>query len=245
MSYILEALRKSEQERNPTEVPNLKTHHPMLHKEAKSKTIYWVLGIALLLINGFLLAYILFGNQNELANQNNDQATTIVKPNTENSELGRTEPVENSNTENAKTESLKSQNEFTEVQPITIPPVKEVIVESLATQKADQETFQQVELKVEQVVESKPTISELDRASVPNIYDLDYAFQQKIPDMEFSTHIFVSDGGSFVIINGKNLSDGMAVDRGLVLVHILSDGVILRYKGRRFFLDSMTNWLRD
>jgi hypothetical protein len=234
MSYILEALRKSEQERNPTEVPNLKTHHPMLHKEAKSKTAYWILGLVLLLVNGFLLAYIVFGNQQWFGNEHSEESTTlsISKPKIENSVADSTEQFE----------TQVSQDEFIEVQPITTPQEKEVIASSLPIQKPEQETNQQLEQKL--VIEN-PIINELDKASVPDIFDLDYAFQQKIPDMEFSTHIFVSDGGSFVIINGKNVSDGMAVDRGLVLVHILSDGVVLRYKGRQFFLASMTNWLRD
>ncbi|MFT5452183.1 MAG: hypothetical protein ACI9N9_001671, partial [Enterobacterales bacterium] len=114
MSYILEALRKSEQERNPTEVPNLKTHHPMIHKEEKSKTVYWVFGIALLLINGFLLAYIFFGNQKESGN----------------SELARTEQVENSHIENPKVENIKVENSQIENAQIESMEAQDNVVEA-------------------------------------------------------------------------------------------------------------------
>ena len=225
MSYILEALRKSEQERNPNEMPNLKTHHPMIHKESKSKAVYWIFGIALLFIIGFLLTYILIGYLDGFGSQKTDDPVTITKPNTENSESAKSEQADNANIVSSQ---AQVQDNAVEESPITTVPVKEMVV---TEQKA--------------IAEPEPKITQLDRASIPDIFDLDYTFQQKIPDMEFSTHIFVSGGGSFVIINGKSLSDGTAIERGLVVVKILSDGVILSYKGRRFFLGSMTNWLRD
>jgi general secretion pathway protein B len=241
MSYILEALRKSEQERNPTEVPSLKTHHPMIHKEQKSKAVYWIFGIVLLLINGFLLGYIIFGNKDDSEANNEELATLSTSKSAQNKATGS----ENYNIENANVETLASQEEFVEVQPIITPPVKEVIAKSLSGQNIQQDATQEDVIKTQQVEDPKVAITELDRGAVPDIFDLEYAFQQKIPDMEFSTHIYVSGGGSFVIINGQSLSDGMSVERGLVLVNILADGVILRFKGRRFFLDSMTNWQRD
>ncbi len=88
-------------------------------------------------------------------------------------------------------------------------------------------------------------MTELDKAALPDISDLNYDFQQQIPDMDFSTHVYVSDGGSFIIINGKSLSEGMSVARGLVVQQIISDGIVLEYRGRRFFLASMTNWLQN
>ena len=42
MSYILEALKKSEQERNPEKVPDLSTHHHHVTEQKTSKNKYWV-----------------------------------------------------------------------------------------------------------------------------------------------------------------------------------------------------------
>jgi len=132
-------------------------------------------------------------------------------------------------------QEIESQLAAIEIEPVIIQPeVEQVIVQ-------------------EQVIESNPQGNppgnqpsyELEQASIPNIFDLEYSFQQTIPDMDFTTHIYVSSGGSFVIINGKSLSENMAVGRGLMLTQVLSDGVVLRFKGRLFFLASMTSWQRD
>ncbi|MEL0067242.1 MAG: hypothetical protein VW874_03145 [Gammaproteobacteria bacterium] len=51
MSYILEALKKSEQERNPDKVPDLSTHHRAIATEEKSGFPWVWLVIVLVVIN--------------------------------------------------------------------------------------------------------------------------------------------------------------------------------------------------
>ncbi|RLA03021.1 MAG: hypothetical protein DRQ47_05905 [Gammaproteobacteria bacterium] len=111
-------------------------------------------------------------------------------------------------------------------------PIKEVIVS-----RPEPKPSLKPELKQE-----SNKISELERAALKNIADLNYNYQSQIPDMDFSTHIYVNDGGSFVIINGKSISDGGYISRGLKVVEITARGVILEFKDRRFFLSSMVSW---
>ncbi len=214
MSYILEALRKSEQERNPQKVPDLETQHRHVSMPQNTKFPYWILGIVLLLSNSFLVFYLW---------TKNTAAPTI------------------------------------QTIPLVVAAVpEEIIVKDIPknTTLISEEKPDNVEIKPEQqavknnFIKQQSTVipsteNSLDRAAIPDISDLPFDFQQQIPDMEYSTHIYVKDGGSFIIVNGKSLSEGMNVVRSVRLLQIVSDGIVLEFNGRRFFLAAMTNWQQN
>jgi len=229
MSYILEALRKSEQERNPEKVPDLSTHHPQILKTEKPRYAYWIIAVLFLIIIGMMLFYFFYNKPAEQQVVESPVAETVPVISNDN----MSKPVVDNNINEAATFSGKIVEKATEQQKV---PAATIITEK--------EVEQAPTFKVEAPV-TKPAISDLDRAALQDISELNYDFQRQIPDMEFSTHIYVSDGGSFVIINGKTLSEGMAISRGLVIHQIISDGVVLEFRGRRFFLASMTNWQQN
>ena len=210
MSYILEALRKSEQERNPEKVPDLETHHRHVIGQEKKPYPYWILGVVLVLINGAVLFY-LFDKEPAVIVESIPVITqeTIIEPEVENKPKVEVE--------------AKPEPEIVNV----IPDI--AVVETTVTSAPAP------------APEARPT---LDSSSVSDISELPYDLQRQIPDMDFSTHIYVRDGGSFIIINGKSLSEGMIVVRGMRLVKILSDGIILEFKNRQFFMTSMTSWVQ-
>ncbi|MCP4272161.1 MAG: general secretion pathway protein GspB, partial [Gammaproteobacteria bacterium] len=92
-------------------------------------------------------------------------------------------------------------------------------------------------------VEQKPSL--IDSSMIPDINALSYSIQQQLPEMEYTTHIHVKEGGSFIIINGRSFGEGQQITRGLTIEQIQSDGIILDFKGRRFFMPSMTDWLQN
>lgn len=238
MSYILEALRKSEQERNPQKVPDLATHHTQIQKAPRSKFPYWVI-LVIIILNGLFLLYMMdwatepavvpaVSNAPQPPSQTQPQVQTESQPTPVTK--AETVPVPSFGRENSET-MVEQQTVKTEAESRVVAEAAPVAA-NVQSPVAEPEVF-----KPAPVPEVK-----LDSSSVTNISDLNYDFQQTIPDMEFSTHVYVSGGGSFVIINGKSLGDGMAISRGLVIKKIVSDGIILEFRGRRFFLMSMTNW---
>ena len=58
MSYILEALKKADQERTLGSVPDLETPHWGARRAARNYRWLWVVG-ALMLVNGVLLAFLI------------------------------------------------------------------------------------------------------------------------------------------------------------------------------------------
>jgi len=209
MSYILDALRKSEQERNPEKVPDLATHHHHVAGEQKKKFPYWILFIAVLVINGFILLFLM-----------------------------KEEPIKESPTMTASPAASLTSNKLVEdvAEKISVEkePVPEVIPEQVIEKEAPKvikETPQQHQVEIT-----------YDRSTMLDISELPAGLQSQLPSMEFSTHIYVEDGGSFIIMNGKSLNEGMIIQRGLRLLKILSDGIVLEFKGQQFFMASMTNW---
>ena len=224
MSYILEALRKSEQERNPAKVPDLETYHRHITPSQKVKFPYWILAIVFLAINAFAIYYFMQGEK-----QPDNQAVARKL-----SEAEINTPVVEEAVADIPTASVKS----TAVQ--TMPKAAEKVMEQPTTNN-------NLTSNIDDTFESQPPIvsrteNTLDRAVIPDISELSLNLQRQIPDMDFTTHIYVKDGGSFVIVNGKSISEGMSVTPGLRALQILSDGTILEFKGRRFFMASMTSW---
>lgn len=203
MSYILDALRKSEQERNPEKVPDLGTHHRQIENENKKSYPYWILGVALLLINGFVLYYVM---TNKSENKPVDTPVTI--------------------------------KEEVVAEPLSIIVPSEPVVKKVKEAFVEVSTAPVISVVAAQ---AKP----LNSTSVLDISELPYDLQRQIPDLDFSTHIFVRDGGSFIIINGKSINEGMSVLRGLRVIKIVSDGIILEFKGKQFFMASMTSWVQS
>jgi len=227
MSYILEALRKSEQERNADKVPDLTTNHTQIHTQSKPNYFWWIFGIAIVLSNGIFLVYKL----NEKPQRAETTAKVVIEPN------------QQTEVKKEVVSRIESQKTFDDVSSNNSTSIKTTAVTRVESQK---QIVQQPVVEKEEVFVTEPTVENkavfLDRATLPDITELPYSVQQQLPDMEYSTHIHVKDGGSFIIINGKSLAEGMNIDRDLKILQILSDGIILEYNGRRFFMASMTNW---
>jgi general secretion pathway protein B len=65
--------------------------------------------------------------------------------------------------------------------------------------------------------------------------DLPVSIRKEIPDLSISMHVYASDPGErHVMINGEMLGQGESLAPGLRLEQITPDGVILGYKGYRF-----------
>jgi len=228
MSYILEALRKSEQERNADRVPDLATHHTHIHKQPKNHYFWWILAIAIVLSNGTYLLYKLTEKP-----QPQETVSKVVIESAQETATA-TQPRGNNEQQQAEREPAATQQNSTETAEQNIQP------QQFTREPVTQNTQPII---APPVMESK-TVS-FNKADLPDITELPYTVQQQLPDLDYSTHIHVKEGGSFIIINGKNLGEGMNVDRGLKILQILSDGIVLEFKGRRFFLASMTSWKQN
>ncbi|NNJ73182.1 MAG: GspB domain-containing protein [Enterobacterales bacterium] len=236
MSYILEALKKSEQERNPDKVPDLSTQHQGTVAQ-RSKRFPWAWVITVVILLNIIFWYLfLFEKPLDSSSQDEPLATTE-------------EPVVKKDSQAQSThrqESAKPETAVVTPQPevVDTAPAKEET--GLIGSKPVQEdtVIQTPEIKTEVIPTPRTSRTNLVSGfdDLPHVSELSLSLQQQIPDLSFTTHIYVRDGGSFVIINNKSLSDGMSLGSGLVLESIVKQGVILSYRNRRFTLRSMESW---
>jgi len=72
--------------------------------------------------------------------------------------------------------------------------------------------------------------------AVPQYYELAYAVRKEIPQFNLSMHVFAADPAArFIVVDGERKVEGDAVKEGLVLHEVRIDGVVLEFRGQRFF----------
>ena len=68
-------------------------------------------------------------------------------------------------------------------------------------------------------------------------------YQSTIPELDFSFHVFSDDPKErMIIINGRRMREGQVVSRGLTLRVITETGVILHHGDRFFHVDVIEKW---
>jgi general secretion pathway protein B len=72
--------------------------------------------------------------------------------------------------------------------------------------------------------------------AVPQYYELAYATRKDIPQFNLSMHVFAPDAAArFVVADGERKAEGDTVKEGLILREIRTDGIVLEFRGQRFF----------
>lgn len=75
------------------------------------------------------------------------------------------------------------------------------------------------------------------------VHELSARTLTRLPSMAFSTHMYASDPQDrWVRVNGRRVTEGQEIDRGLVLIGIEPQHVILDFEGKEFRMDALTDW---
>lgn len=80
--------------------------------------------------------------------------------------------------------------------------------------------------------------------SAPFLSSLSQQVKNDIPTMLYSAHDYSSKSGkSSVVINGKVLREGGTIASGVKLDEILSDSIVLSHRGTQFRLRALNSWV--
>lgn len=72
--------------------------------------------------------------------------------------------------------------------------------------------------------------------AVPQYYELAYNVRKDIPQFNLSMHVFAADPSArFIVVDGDRKVEGDAVKEGLLLREVRTDGIVLEFRGQRFF----------
>jgi general secretion pathway protein B len=217
MSFILDALKKSEMERQRQAIPGLMDS---AGKPPRPRFPLWAAALAsLFAINLIVLAVVLWGH-------NTPAQTASKSPATGN---GSGVPAA------VSVRAAPAPEHFSPMEgtPTYAPEIPVVGAGHAATAAAPRQYEPAL----------RPGNAALDRdqssqdEALPSISELNLSGTHALPELHLDVHVFATNSADrFVYINMQRYREGSRLQEGPILERIRRDGVILNYEGLRFLL---------
>lgn len=227
MSYILDALKKSEQERGHGNIPDVQTVHSSGLNYRSEKKSYWpyILIVAVLLN---LLAIVYF-----ILNKESTEKTVTVTQETNVTDQVKTESnVTPEKTTAADSSTTQTSNKNTEIEDTaTSTPVSATddtikTTEKTATIKADT---------------NNRALN--NTTKIMDFHELPESIKQELPSITISAHVYSTNPAQrSIVINNNFMEEGEYVLDGLILYEITTDGAIFAYQGTLFNYGVVSGW---
>jgi general secretion pathway protein B len=230
MSYILEALRKADQERMAGSVPDLEADHESPRKTGRYYLWVWVLGI-ILALNGLLLVVLLLQDAQEQA-----APVVAVRPAPERPAVALPAPPP------AVVLSRPQSRPPTPAVPVNKPAPAATPTPAPTALPAGQEPVTGMPPapsppvpEVSRAVTAQPAAAEEPDAGVPLWEDLSLEFRSGFDMPRLDVHVYDSDPERrFLLIELKKYREGDTLASGAQIEEILPGGIQLYYQGTRF-----------
>lgn len=217
MSYILDALKKSEQERGHGAAPGIQTvHSSSLNYHAKKRSIWpWIL-IAAVLLNLAALLYFIFDRPAPAP-----VSTATIQINT---------PPPAAAPENVITNTITNTSSSNE------PPQTSVHDENISTPPVTRNYNAAP-------TQPAPTATDDANFQAVDISQLPDNIRQQIPALEFTAHVYSSNPQQrSVVVNGRFMEEGEQLSDDLMVKEITSTGVVMDFRGYLFRSSVITGW---
>ncbi len=217
MSYILDALKKSDQERQQGASPNLNSIHGSPSTATKLSTfqqhrVVWLICGGTLLVL-FCLGVFLFLYQQHLT-------MSRLQEEAEPSPLTAELPKRQAAT------VTQSSDQIAEGEGISSP---QVII------KEKQNVLRSIVVNAPPPYPQGRFEKESSTSSIPLLQDLPIQLQAEIPSLEFAGHTYSEDPYQrMIIINGRILREGDMIAPNTYLTEITWEGVTIAFSGTRF-----------
>ncbi|MBU0961850.1 MAG: general secretion pathway protein GspB [Proteobacteria bacterium] len=231
MSYILEALKKSEKERKKEGVPDLQADHslPPVHRSEHNPPGKWLTGVVILLFLGGG-GWFWWPGQDEDLPQSSKEQLVLLPPSVSAPPETSQVPVQvapSANPADLSQEILEQDS--LEVRQTETEARDKGTGTSVSPAVADSESASTQGRELE-VQEDLPLLEETAEPVLPLLEELPAAVRSKIPELAFVGHVYADDAGKrLIIINNRIVREGDLVSKGLSLQQITRDGVIMRY----------------
>ena len=229
MSYILEALRKSEAERRQGKAPDLGQSVQIIHRPRKRGVsgVVWAI-VAALLVNAAVLAYVFWPERS---------APVVSETPAERAPVVDSPAVE---TPEPAAEAEPSREEAT----LSAPEPAPVANPAIQSEPDPAEVFEVPLVIVPNTPAGRePLTQPTPQGRVPHLVELPLSFQKSVPDLTFNSHIYASDpAASRVMINSQYLRPGDRLG-DLRIEQITVDGVVFSREGQRFRVGVVRDWV--
>jgi general secretion pathway protein B len=230
MSFILDALRKSEHERQRRDGPDIAHPHGSPRRTAFALPLPWVLAIvALLALNlVVVLAVVMRGEGQQ----------TVHSPPPDDPALVASSPAP------AAQQVPAAAGLGDEVSLDTLPPPQPTAMPVTAPYSAPAAGIPRLaapDLSSPGLADPAAAQTSMQAPPagdrLPTIHELNLRGANALPPLRLDIHVYASEpGGRFVSINMRHYKEGERIQEGMLLERITPDGVILDRDGMRFVL---------
>ena len=238
MSYILDALKKSEQQRGQGAIPDVQTVHSSSLNYRDEKKTYWpYLLIAAVILNLIAIIYFVIDKDNIPENNSllvqqtaiNNTEKTITVNNTQTAAPAVVPEKQIINT--TKTNTIVEPEKPETVVPATTAAVKKKTNNSevLATRSSRNTRVNKRPVQVQK--------------EIIDFYDLPDSIQLQLPAIVVSAHIYSTNPlQRSIVINNNFMEEGEYVIDNLILHEITPNGAIFDYEDTRFHYNVVSGW---
>jgi len=252
MSYILDALKKSEQERGRGDIPGVQTVHSSSLNYHGQKKAYWpYLLIVAVLLNLVAIVYFIVDKEPAAPAKVSTQPVTAnglaEQPMDHDTAMAQAEHTENVADENNSHQQPDSPTSVT----TTVIDTSIKSDDGVETKQASSPTEQvYASGTTEPEPAAKPAISPATR-SVPaafekqviEFYELPASIKQQLPAIIISAHVYSSNPlQRSIVINNNFMEEGEYVIDDLRLHEITPDGAIFDFRDTRFHHGVVSSW---
>lgn len=225
MSYILDSLKKSEQQRHKGDVPGLQ-HEPLgpRHSSRRKRPVWPYLVFAGLCLNALLLAWWfgLFSGEKKASDQ-------VPQP----LPAAATAPKETLSAPSPRSQAAAPAEAPMATQATQTPP---------AAEKAETKPVPPAPSLTKPLPSAPPetVLAKESPKAVPRLFlreELPQEVRKNLPPLDIALHYYAQEPASRMVrIDGRNLREGRWLDQDLQLVEIMPDGVVLRASGYDFWV---------
>ena len=230
MSYILDALKKSDQERQQGNSPHLYS----MHSSAPPRRIFtpfylrrwfWLPAGGVLLLCACLGIFLLINRHNvppaSPAPQQTDSGEQTIEP--AGQESTRQEAQPEARQQGQTTAAAAADTEGSSVPQVTL--------------KENNAAVRSAPLKENSLPPRAMVPTTGKAASVVQLQDLPADIRAAVPRLQFAGHTFSEDPAKrMIIVNGQIVREGDTIAAGTRLAQITWDGVIVDFQGNRFLV---------
>jgi len=229
MSYILEALKKADQERDVGTVPNITTPQEVKHTRDHSYRWLWVT-VALLSVN-VVLAVLLLKDRNTEAPVT-AQAQPEQRPAPVNSQS--VQPIQQPGEVTIARAPAPARTALPETR--RAPSGGQVVMLPSSGNVQNSEALSLPEEEPDQGIGI--ATGARDDSQLQSWYELPQDFRNKLDLPRLDIHAYSEEPQNrFILVNLKKYREGDRLESGLVLEEILPDGMVMSYRGERFLVD--------
>jgi general secretion pathway protein B len=238
MSYILDALRKSEEKRQRGTVPDLHTIHSAMAKKTGKNRFFSFLLLAILLLNACVVIWWLspwqLGRQKILSGKDKAAVSKTVTPSPANLTKGDLEEEVSP----ADTSGQDLPGSLAAQPRVTVRKQFSDSTASLGKRKIDSDTSVLASQASPQ--QHAPDSGDASPGSergqrVLSVKELPLSVQKSLPELSISLHYYASSPPSRIVsINDRTMREGEELTAGLKLEEITADGAIFSYQNYRF-----------